>query len=140
MSDFVIIDGDTLTVNFGATVIPQAQGPKPLSGSSPDFLVKSAPVCRQGDEMPPSLKGPLTYTEGAYSTPGQGTLAVSPNTTTVLKNGGIALLLQGHAIPRHLHRHPARHHGHRRPRHGPVQARHGLLRHQQHHPDRRLTR
>jgi hypothetical protein len=95
MSDFVIVDGDTLSVNFGATVIPQAQGPKPLTGSSPDFFVKSSAACRPGDEIPPSLKGPLTYTEGAYTIPGQGTLTVSPKTTTVLKNGGLALLLKG---------------------------------------------
>lgn len=95
MSDFVIVDGDTLSVNFGATVIPQAQGPKPLSGSSPDLFVENSAACRQGDEIPPSLKGPLDYTEGAYSNPGQGTLAVSPKTTTVLKDGGIALLLKG---------------------------------------------
>jgi Contractile injection system spike tip protein len=95
MSDFVIVDGDTLTVSFGATVIPQAQGPQPLSGSSPDFFVKSSPVCRRGDEIPPSLKAPLLYTEGVYTIPGQGTLAVSPKTTTVLKNSGLAVLLKG---------------------------------------------
>ncbi len=95
MSDFVIIDGDTLTVAFGATVIPAATGPKPLSGSSPDFLVKDSPVCRKGDELPPSLKGPLQYTDGAYTVPGQGTLAVFPKTTTVLKNGELVLLLKG---------------------------------------------
>ncbi len=95
MSDFVIVNGDTLTVNFGTTVIPQAQAPQPLSGSSPDFFVKSSQVCRQGDEIPPSLRGSLLYTDGAFSVPGQGTLAVSPKTTTVLKNGGIALLLKG---------------------------------------------
>jgi hypothetical protein len=93
VSDFVIIDGDTLTVNFGPTVITPAQGS--LLGSSPDFLVKSSPVCWSGDEIPPSLKGPLPYTEGAYSIPGQGTLDVFPQTTTVLKNGGTALLLKG---------------------------------------------
>jgi hypothetical protein len=95
MSDFVIVDGDTLSVNFGATIIPQAQGPKPLTGSSPDFAVKSSAACLTGDEIPPSLKGPLTYTEGSYTVPGSGTLTVSPKTTTVLKNGGIALLLKG---------------------------------------------
>jgi hypothetical protein len=95
MSDFVIMDGDTLSVNFGAAVILQAQGPKPLSGSSRDFFIKNSAVCLRGDEIPPSLKGPLDYIEGAYSNPGQGTLAVSPKTTTVLKDGGIALLLKG---------------------------------------------
>jgi hypothetical protein len=93
VSDFVIIDGDTLTVNFGVTLVTPNQGP--LSGSSNDFFVKSSPVCRSGDEIPPSLKGPVPYTEGAYSISGQGTLAVFPETTTVLKDGGIALLLKG---------------------------------------------
>ncbi len=95
MSDFVIVDGDKLTVNFGATVIPKAQQPQPLTGSSPDFFVKSSAACRAGDEIPPTLKGPLDYTEPAYPTPGKGTLTVSPKTTTVLKNGGLALLLKG---------------------------------------------
>jgi hypothetical protein len=93
VSDLVIVDGDTLTVNFGAALVTPNQGS--LSGSSNDFFVKNSPVCRRGDEIPPSLRGSLSYTEGAYSIPGQGTLAVSPQTTTVLKNGGMALLLRG---------------------------------------------
>ena len=95
MSDFVIVDGDKLTVNFGATVIVKAQQPQPVTGSSPDFFVKSSAACRPGDEIPLSLKGLLDYTEPAYPTPGKGTLTVSPKTTTVLKNGGLALLLKG---------------------------------------------
>ncbi len=95
MSDFVIIDGDTITVTFGSAVIPPAQGPKPLSGSSPDFSVRDSPVCRKGDELPQSLRGPLPYTDGAYTVPGQGTVAVFPKTTTVLKNGELPLLVKG---------------------------------------------
>ncbi len=38
--------------------------------------------------------------------PGKGTLAVSPKTTTVLKNGEIALLLKG-TSSRLRYRHPA---------------------------------
>lgn len=94
-SKFVIIDGDKLTVTFATTVIPMAQGPKAVSGSSPDFSVRNSKVCRKGDELPPSLRGPLPYTEGAYTVPGQGTLAVFPMTTTVLKNGDLPLLLKG---------------------------------------------
>jgi contractile injection system spike tip protein len=95
MSDFVIIDGDTITVTFSTTIIPNAQGPRPLSGSSPDLSVRGAPACRKGDELPSSLRGPLTYTDGAFAVAGQGTLAVVPKTTTVLKDGKIALLVKG---------------------------------------------
>jgi len=94
MGDFVIVNGDTLSVNFGATMIMPA-GPQPLIGSSPDFLVKSSPVCLQGDEIPPSFQGALSYTEPPFTVPGTGTLDISPQTTTVLKNGGKALLLKG---------------------------------------------
>jgi hypothetical protein len=95
MSDFVMIDGDTITVTFVTTVIPMAQGPKPLSGSSTDFFVKGSPVCRKGDELPPSLRVPLPYTDGLFTVPGQGTLKVVPQTTAVLKNGELPLLLKG---------------------------------------------
>lgn len=94
-SKFVIIDGDKLTVTFATTVIPMAQGPKAVSGSSPDFSVRDSKVCRKGDELPVSLRVPLQYTDGAYTVPGQGTLAVFPVTTTVMKNGGLVLLLKG---------------------------------------------
>lgn len=93
MSDFVIVNGDTLTVSFGDTTVTPNQGP--LTGSSKDFFVKNSPVCRRGDEIPPLLKGPLSYIEGDYTVPGLGTLAVFPETTTVLKNGKVALLLKG---------------------------------------------
>jgi Contractile injection system spike tip protein len=95
MSDFVMVDGDTLEVDFGPTFILVPAGPQALSGSSPDFFVRDSAVCRRGDELPPSLRGNLTYTDGAYTVPGQGTLAVSPTTTTVLANHGIAVLLKG---------------------------------------------
>jgi hypothetical protein len=95
MSDFVIIEGDTLAVDFGETSIPSTKPPQRLSGSSPDFFVKGSRVCRPGDEIPPSLRGPLPYTEKPFTTSGLGLLAVSPKTTAVLKNGAVPLLLKG---------------------------------------------
>jgi Contractile injection system spike tip protein len=99
VSDFVLATGDTVAVTFPTTVIPAAQAPQPLVGTSSDLAFGGAPVCLEGDELPPVLRAPLNYSEPKYPIPGTGTLRFvltkAVNTTTVLADGGKAVLLKG---------------------------------------------
>lgn len=74
MSDFILIDGDTVNFipAFGlATVVVQ---PGTLSGSGKG-TVGGKPVCIEGDEANVSVPG-CNYIAGAYSIPGTGTLKI----------------------------------------------------------------
>lgn len=99
MGDFVIVTGDTVTATFTTTVIPAAQAPQPLIGSSTDLAVGGAFVCLEGDELPPALRVPLPYTEPPFTVPGTGTLkfvlGMGTNTTRILVDGGKAALIKG---------------------------------------------
>jgi len=103
MSDFVMVTGDTVTVTFATMTITSAPGPQPLVGSGAGLRVGGFVVCLEGDELPPSLKGPLSYTDGPFRNPGTGTLKLLPvkgvNTTRVLTDGGRAVLLKGAVFP-----------------------------------------
>ena len=99
MSDFVIVTGDTVSVTFPSTVIPAAQAPQPLAGTSSDLAFGGAFVCLEGDELPAALRTPLTYSEPKYPIMGTGTLKFvltkAVNTTTVLTDAGKTVLLKG---------------------------------------------
>jgi hypothetical protein len=99
MSDFVIVTGDTVMVTFAAITIAAAASPQPLTGTSKDLSVGGLPVCVEGDELPMSLKVPLSYVTPQFPISGTGSLKLFPvkgmNTTTVLTDGGKALLLKG---------------------------------------------
>ncbi|WP_420717233.1 hypothetical protein [Streptomyces sp. H27-G5] len=98
MRDFFIRTGDTLTVTIPGTIIPAAAAPVPLTGSSVKMKVEKMSVCLEGDELPQSLKVPLAYTAGPYTTPGQGalTLTLTPaNKTSKTKCEGKYILIKG---------------------------------------------
>ncbi|WP_372412222.1 hypothetical protein [Streptomyces luteireticuli] len=103
MGDFVIRTGDTLTVTIpGGTIIPAAASPVPLAGSSVKMKVEKMAVCLEGDELPQSLKVPLAYTAGSYTTPGQGTLTLTltpTNKTSKTKCEGKHILIKGGDFP-----------------------------------------
>ncbi|MFD0636148.1 hypothetical protein ACFQ9X_35850 [Catenulispora yoronensis] len=97
--NFVMVTGDTVSVTIPGIVIPVAQTPQPLVGTSQDLTFGGAFVCLEGDELAPTLKGPLTFTESGYSITGTGTLKLVPspgvNLTTLLKDNNKALLIKG---------------------------------------------
>jgi len=99
MGDFVMVTGDQITVAIGTITITSAPGPQPLVGSGTCLSVDGLPVCVEGDELPPTLRGVLTYTDKQFPTPGTGTLRLTPvtgvNTSTTLTAGGTAVLLKG---------------------------------------------
>jgi len=99
LADIVIRTGDLLQVTIPApTIVPQLEAPAPLTGTSTDVIVVGTPVCLQGDELPPELRGPLVYTAPPFTIPGTGTLALTllpPNLTRQTTNGGKPLLLKG---------------------------------------------
>jgi len=99
LADIVIRTGDLLQVTIPApTIVPQLEAPAPLTGTSTDVIVVGTPVCLQGDELPPELRGPLVYTAPPFTIPGTGTLALTllpPNLTRQTTNSGKPLLLKG---------------------------------------------
>lgn len=96
MGDFVIKDGDQIQITVPPpAIVPQLTAPVPLTGSSTNVLIGGSPACLQGDELPPSLQSPLTYTSGSYVTPGTGTLQIilaTSNLTAATPNGKPMLL------------------------------------------------
>jgi hypothetical protein len=97
--DIVMRTGDLIQVIIPApTIVPKLEEPAPLTGSSTDVTVVGTKACLRGDELPPELRGPLTYTAPPYTTPGTGTLSLTlqpANLTQKTSNGGKPLLLRG---------------------------------------------
>lgn len=98
-ADIVMRDGDLIQVTIPApAIVPRLMQPAPLTGSSTDVTVVGAKACLQGDELPPELRGPLTYTAPPFTTPGTGTLSLTlrpANLTVKTTNGRKPLLLRG---------------------------------------------
>ncbi|MBL8473304.1 MAG: hypothetical protein KF778_03970 [Rhodocyclaceae bacterium] len=97
MSDFVLIDGDTVLFmpTFGAaTVVPQ---PGKLQGSGP-ATQGSKKLCVDGDEKNVSVPGCM-YMTPQYCIPGSGTLKIDSlggdQKASKTKTGGVAVLLKG---------------------------------------------
>ncbi len=97
MSDFILVDGDTVTFmpSFGAAIVVVAPGT--LSGSGPAKIGGKA-ACVDGDETNVKVQG-CAYTSGAFSTPGVGTLMIDAlggdQKAQRTKTGGKAVLLKG---------------------------------------------
>jgi len=91
--------GDLIQVTIPApAIVPQLEAPVPLTGSSTNVTVVGTPACLQGDELPPVLRTPLTYTAPPFTVPGTGTLSLTlmpDNLTMKTSNGGKPLLLKG---------------------------------------------
>ncbi len=97
MSDFILLDGDT--VNFmpafpPANVVIQ---PGKIDGTGKETL-DGKPVCVEGDENSVSVPG-CTYVAPPYVIPGIGTLKIdslgSDQTATKTYSGGKPVLLKG---------------------------------------------
>lgn len=99
MADIVMRSGDLVQITIPPpAIVPQLEEPAPLTGSSTNVTVVGTHACLQGDELPPELKGPLTYTAPPFTTPGTGSLTLTllpPNLTRKTTNGGKPLLLKG---------------------------------------------
>ncbi len=97
MSDFILVDGDTVTFmpSFGAAIVVVAPGT--LSGSGPGKIGGKA-ACVDGDETNVQVQG-CAYTSGAFTVPGVGTLMIDTlggdQKAQNTKTGGKAVLLKG---------------------------------------------
>jgi hypothetical protein len=97
MSDFVLIDGDTVMFmpSFGVAVV--AVQPGKLAASGPATL-GGKKLCVDGDEKNVQVAG-CQYTAGPYSIPGTGTLSISAlagdQKAQHTQTGGKPLLLKG---------------------------------------------
>lgn len=97
MSDYILIDGDTVNFNtaFGlATVVVQ---PGTLSGSGKSSLNGKA-ICIEGDEANVSVAG-CSYVTSTHSIAGSGTLKIdalsSDQVATKTQSAGQPVLLKG---------------------------------------------
>jgi hypothetical protein len=97
MSDFILVDGDTVTFmpSFGPAIVVVAPGT--LSGSGPAKIGGKA-ACVDGDETNVKVQG-CAYTSGAFTIPGVGTLMIDAlggdQKAQKTKTGGKAVLLKG---------------------------------------------
>ena len=99
MADFIIKTGDMLQVTVPPpALVPQLVAPVPLMGTGATVLISNMPVCLQGDELPPPIRGPLMYTAPPFVTPGVGTLTIIllPTNLTIRSTGSSKpMLLKG---------------------------------------------
>jgi hypothetical protein len=98
MDDYVMVTGDMIEITVPPpAIVPQLVAPVPLQGSSTDTTISGQFVCLRGDELPPSIRGPLMYTAPPFVTPGTGTLQIilMPTNQTLTTMNGQALLLKG---------------------------------------------
>ena len=99
MADFVLKTGDMLQVTLAPPAVsPMLVSPVPLTGTGAPNLVNNMPVCLQGDELPPALRGPLPYIAPPFVTPGMGTLTLvltPANTTLRTTVAGKPALIKG---------------------------------------------
>lgn len=75
MSDYVVIDGDTVKfeASFGAATVIVVPGT--ITGSGSKQKVSGKAVCIEGDEASVEVPG-CAYIAGSYTVPGVGTLTI----------------------------------------------------------------
>ena len=78
-------------------IVPQLVAPVPLNGSSTNVSIAGSAACLQGDELPPSIQGPLMYTSPPYVTPGTGSIKIilAPSNLTATTPNSKPMLLKG---------------------------------------------
>jgi len=98
VGDFVIRSNDMIQITVPPpAVVPQLAAPIPLIGTGTTVMVGGQPVCLQGDECPPSIRGPLTYTAPPFVTPGTGTIEIEllPDNLTMKTVQGKPMIIKG---------------------------------------------
>lgn len=98
MADIVMKTNDLIQITIPPpTIIPDIMAPVPLLGTGSTVAVASQPLCLLGDELPPTLRRPLTYTAPPFVTPGMGTLTLILNPTNMTKQtyNGKLILIKG---------------------------------------------
>lgn len=101
MTDFILRSNDFLQVTLAPAIVPQLAAPVPLVGTGSTVIVVGMPICLEGDEIPPSVRVPLTYTAPPFVTPGMGTLSVTllPTNKTAQTQNKKKILLLGGTFP-----------------------------------------
>jgi hypothetical protein len=97
-ADFIIKTGDLIQITIPGTIVPQILAPVPMVGSATTVLTHGMPTCILGDELPPSIRGPLVYTAPPFVTPGTGTLEIillPSNLTHPTNTGGTPIIIKG---------------------------------------------
>jgi hypothetical protein len=95
---YIIRSNDMIQITVPPpAVVPQLAAPIPLIGSGTTVMVGNQPICLEGDECPPSIKGPLTYTAPPFVTPGTGKINIEllPDNLTMTTENGKKIILKG---------------------------------------------
>jgi Contractile injection system spike tip protein len=98
VGDFIIKTNDMIKITVPPpTIVPMLQAPVPLLGTSTNVTVGTAPICLQGDELPPALRAPMPYTAPPFVTPGVGTLTIilAPDNLSKKTVNGKPIILKG---------------------------------------------
>jgi Contractile injection system spike tip protein len=99
MGDFLLRSNDMIQFTCAPAVVPQLAAPIPLIGTGTTVLIGGQPACIMGDELPPAIAGPLTYTQANFTTPGMGKilkiLLTPQELTKQTQQGGKQMLLKG---------------------------------------------
>ena len=97
-ADFIIRSGDMIQITIPPpAIVPMITAPVPMVGTSKD-MCGNMPMCLQGDELPPTIRGPLPYTAPPFVTPGTGSLQIillPTNLTILTNNGGKPIIIKG---------------------------------------------
>jgi hypothetical protein len=103
VGDFIITTGDMIHVMIDPpAIIPQLEAPIPLEASTNGIIVDGMPACVLGDEVPPPLRGLMSYTLPPFTIPGTGTLQVflePDNMAVQTTTDGKPLLIRGRPFP-----------------------------------------
>lgn len=96
MSDFILVDGDTVVFlpAFGAAIVAVQPGKLKASGTA---KLSGKKICLDGDEKQVEVMG-CSYVSGGFVIPGTGTLkiaALAPNQTTKKTKNGKPVMLKG---------------------------------------------
>jgi hypothetical protein len=101
-ADFIIKTGDMIQITLAPTIVPPLLAPVPMVGTATQVLVSGTVACVLGDQVPPSVRGPLPYTEPPFVLPGTGTLEIDlppANHTNPTNNGGTLIIIKGGTFP-----------------------------------------
>src|SRR3954468_20565816 len=98
MGDFLLRTNDLIQFTCAPAIVPMLAAPIPLIGTGTTCMIGGQPACLMGDELPPSIAGPMPYTQPPFITPGMGKILkimLTPQNLTKQTQQGKQMLLKG---------------------------------------------
>jgi hypothetical protein len=98
VGDFLLRSNDMIQFTCAPAIVPMLAAPIPLIGTGTTVMIGGQPACLMGDELPPSIAGPMPYTQPPFITPGMGKILkimLTPQNLTKQTQQGKQMLLKG---------------------------------------------